>query len=222
VNGSTRRRRSEQHTAGRRRALALGGIVRVFSCSVVLPQGEDLTYRSPTQAARAARTRQSERPGAEGEDGEFGAMSVTAEPAAGYGSGDKDKQRTHPCLPGAKVRLASSLAPGAPSFGRGRRWLEPERELAGGGSHSRVWPLQHRRATTPSCASLMMTPLSSDAVCRLPSGQGIGPRAPKSAPKCRSPVPSTAGRRLGRRRVPSTESSFALALAPREPALGIS
>jgi hypothetical protein len=25
-------------------------------------------------------------------------MSVTTEPAAGYGSGDKDKRKAHPCL----------------------------------------------------------------------------------------------------------------------------
>jgi hypothetical protein len=33
-------------------------------------------------------------------------------------------------------------------------------------------------------------------------------------------VPSAAGRRLGGRRAPSAESSFALALAPHDPALG--
>jgi len=60
------------------------------------------------------------------------------------------------------------------------------------------------------------------AVARVDTGRpAIDPSHPNrvgGAHTCRSPVPSTAGRRLGRRRAPSTENSFALALAPREPA----
>jgi hypothetical protein len=56
-------------------------------------------------------SRQSERSGAEGDDGELRAMSVTAEPAAGYGSGDKGKQKTHPSLTRRGGRTCFIVAP---------------------------------------------------------------------------------------------------------------
>ncbi len=56
-----------------------------------------------------------------------GAMSVAAKPAAGYGSGDKDKRTAHPCLTRRGGASRFIVGPRSAFVGRGRRWLEPER-----------------------------------------------------------------------------------------------
>jgi hypothetical protein len=94
---------------------------------------------------------------------------------------------------GARRRLALASQTSTPVSGRARR-----RSTLGGRPSS----LRHHgfALTAPYCS----IPTDGERLSSL-----------GAAPRCRSPVPSTAGRRFGRRRAPSTESSFSLAVTTR-------